>query len=87
MVRAAGLYGQVAAGVTALSVDDQSPSQQLNAINAFAAELVREKARLWQSLQKELSKAGIHLVEAEANSPMMSVNGSSSVSCRISSRS
>ena len=66
MVRAAGLYGQITAGVTALSTDGKSPSQQLNAINAFAAELVREKGRLWQSLQKELGKAGIHLVEIDA---------------------
>ncbi len=64
MVRAAGIYGQILAGITDLSVDGQTPSQQLSAINAFAADLVEEKGRLWRQLRKELDAAGIHLVEA-----------------------
>ncbi|MGI9422531.1 MAG: RNA degradosome polyphosphate kinase [Hyphomicrobiaceae bacterium] len=64
MVRAAGLYGQIAAGVSDLSVDGKSPGQQLAAINAFAAELVEAKGRLWRKLKSELKKTGISVVEA-----------------------
>lgn len=65
MVRAAGIYGQIQAGVKDLSVDGQTPTQQLRAINAFAAELVEAKAKLWCGIRKELDSAGIHLVEAD----------------------
>src|SRR5437762_9117361 len=37
MVRVAGLYGQVAAGVTQVSQDGLTPGQQLVEINRFAA--------------------------------------------------
>ena len=45
MVRAAGVYGQIKAGVTTLSQDGQTPSQQLAAINKFVAVLVSESRR------------------------------------------
>jgi len=63
MVRAAGLYGQVGAGVTTLSADGLTPAQQLSAINVFTAELVARKQLLWKSLNSELWEAGIKLVE------------------------
>ena len=63
MVRAAGLYGQVAAGVTEVSVDGKSPEQQLRDINVVAAELVNAKSQLWSSLKKELDGVGLCLVE------------------------
>ena len=43
MVRAAGLYGQVAAGVTQVSQDGLTPAQQLTEINKFAAALASEQ--------------------------------------------
>ena len=50
MVRAAGVYGQVQAGVTTLSQDGQTPAQQLAAINTFVAGLVAEKQAAWRVL-------------------------------------
>ena len=63
MVRAAGLYGQVTAGVTEVSVDGKSPEQQLRDINVVAAELVNAKSQLWSSLKRELDDVGLCLVE------------------------
>ncbi len=64
MVRVAGVHGQVAAGVTTLSQDGLTPKEQLNRINEFAAELVKDKQATWNSLRGELSKSGITLVKA-----------------------
>ena len=50
MVRAAGLYGQVAAGVATVSADGLTPSEQLEKINAFVTDLVAEKQRCWTAL-------------------------------------
>ncbi len=66
MVRAAGLYGQVAAGVTEVSVDGKSPEQQLRDINVVAAELVEAKSKLWSSLKSELEDVGLSLVETKS---------------------
>ena len=63
MVRAAGLYGQVSAGITRLSADGLTPAQQLAAVNSFGAELMRRKLETWQSLRSELDGLGISLVE------------------------
>ncbi len=63
MVRAAGLYGQVAAGVTTLSSDGKSASDQLTDINHFAAALVADKQACWIGLKRELGNAGILLVD------------------------
>jgi polyphosphate kinase len=65
MVRAAGLYGQVAAGVTTPSQDGLTPAQQLTEINRFVADLVAEKQASWQTLKGELSTAGIAIVEPD----------------------
>jgi polyphosphate kinase len=69
MVRVAGLYGQVAAGVTTLSADGLTPSQQLAEINRFAARLVAEKQACWAGLKAEMAVAGIHIVEAKDLTP------------------
>jgi len=65
MVRAAGVYGQLAAGVTTLTQDGLTPAQQLAAINKFAADLVADKQALWTSIKGEMAKAGILIVDPE----------------------
>lgn len=64
MVRVAGIYGQVAAGVQTLSQDGLTPAQQLRTINRFAASLVADKQACWRNLKTEMSKNGIHILEA-----------------------
>lgn len=63
MVRAAGVYGQVRAGITTMSQDGLTPPQQLDAINEFVACVVRDKQAIWREIRAELSAAGIHVVE------------------------
>jgi len=65
MVRAAGIYGQIAAGVTSTTQDGLTPSQQLAAINAFAASLVAEKQAIWRKIRTDLDETGIKIVEPE----------------------
>jgi polyphosphate kinase len=62
MVRAAGIYGQIAAGVTTLTQDGLTPKQQLAEINRFAAKLVADKQACWNDIKKDMSEAGIHIV-------------------------
>ena len=69
MVRAAGIYGQVRAGVQTLSQDGLTPARQLVEINRFAAELVKSKQGCWIDLKQEMSAAGIAIVEAAEISP------------------
>lgn len=65
MVRAAGIYGQVANGVSTLSQDGLTPTQQLSAISKFAAELVGEKLKAWDTLVRELEGEGITIVRPD----------------------
>jgi len=65
MVRVAGIQGQIINGVTTLSQDGLTPAQQLERINAFAAELVDRKEACWVGLRKELSATGIVIVEPD----------------------
>ena len=65
MVRAAGIYGQVKAGIVTLSQDGSTPMQQLAAINKFVNGLVLEKQAAWRELKSELSAAGLHVVQPE----------------------
>jgi len=69
MVRAAGLYGQVAAGVTQVSQDGLTPAQQLTEINKFAAALASEQYETWTGLKSQLSAAGIDIVERKELTP------------------
>src|ERR671922_1847755 len=64
MVRVAGIYGQVTAGVQTLSADGLTPSQQLAEINRFAARLIADKEACWIGLKAEMAAAGIHIIEA-----------------------
>jgi polyphosphate kinase len=63
MVRVAGLYGQVDAGVVQPSQDGLTPAQQLVEINRFAAALVTDQQTCWSALKAEMAKAGIVIVE------------------------
>ena len=65
MVRAAGIYGQIAAGVTVPSQDGLSPKDQLVEINRFAAKLVADKQTTWNEIKKDMAEAGVTLVEPE----------------------
>ncbi len=63
MVRAAGLYGQMTAGVVQTSQDGLTPAQQLAEINRFAAMIVSDQHACWTVLRTEMAEAGIVLVE------------------------
>src|SRR5678810_1032115 len=62
MVRAAGLYGQIAAGVVQPSQDGLTPTQQLAEINRVAGALVSDQQACWTALKEGMAEAGIHLV-------------------------
>ena len=66
MVRAAGVYGQIKAAVSTLSQDGLTPTQQLAAINKFAAGLVADKQAAWRAIEAELAAAGVHVMKAES---------------------
>ncbi len=63
MVRAAGVYGQIRAGVTTLSQDGMTPMQQLAAINKFATALVADEQTTWRTIRGELGDAGLHVLQ------------------------
>jgi polyphosphate kinase len=65
MVRAAGIYGQIAAGVTTTTQDGLTPAEQMAAINTFAASLVADKQATWRSIRTELESSGVKIVEPE----------------------
>lgn len=65
MVRAAGIYGQIAAGVTMPSQDGLTPKDQLVEINRFAARLVADKQTTWNEIKKDMAEAGVLLVEPQ----------------------
>jgi polyphosphate kinase len=65
MVRAAGVYGQVKAGIATPSPDGLTPAQQLSAINKFAAGLVADKQAAWRAVKDELAVAGIHMLQPD----------------------
>jgi polyphosphate kinase len=69
MVRVAGLYGQVAAGVTQLSQDGLTPAQQLAEINRFATGLLSDQQTCWTKVKAEMAAAGIHIVEPKELRP------------------
>jgi polyphosphate kinase len=63
MVRVAGLYGQLGAGIVQPSQDGLTPAQQLAEINRFAAGLVSDQQACWTDLKVELATVGIIIVE------------------------
>lgn len=68
MVRVAGLKGQVDAGVTSMSQEGLTPSQQLAAIQKRGSELMKAQTGCWQDLRLVLRDQGIAILdEAELN--------------------
>ncbi len=65
MVRAAGVYGQVRAGVAIPSQDGLTPSQQLAEINRFVGGLVYDKQACWTALTAEMAAVGIQIVDGD----------------------
>lgn len=65
MVRVAGLRGQRHAGITTLSDDGLTPSQQLEAINEEAKKLIDDQQKCWRQLKEELRTAKIMVVDNE----------------------
>ncbi len=65
MVRVAGLKGQERAGVSSVSADGLTASQQLVKINAAVADLTERQQTRWVALRKELEDEGIFLIEPE----------------------
>jgi polyphosphate kinase len=65
MVRVAGLKGQVRAGLTTLSADGLSPTEQLDEIATLAQHLHLEQQDYWQSLREELFEAGVVIHEID----------------------
>jgi polyphosphate kinase len=63
MVRVAGIYGQVLAGVQTTSQDGLTPAQQLRTVNRFASSLVADKQACWRDLRAKLAEAGLHILE------------------------
>ncbi|MGQ4272732.1 RNA degradosome polyphosphate kinase [Terrihabitans sp. B22-R8] len=62
MVRVAGLVGQERTGVTVVSPDGLTPSEQLVRINEVVVDLAKDQQRRWLELQPELAKVGIVVV-------------------------
>ncbi len=69
MVRAAGIVGQITAGVSTISQDGLTPAQQLTAINRFVSGLVADKQKIWVKLIADLAAEGIHLLDEHALTP------------------
>ncbi len=65
MVRVAGLKGQVRAGISTPSDDGLTPSQQLDALNAAAAQLMRDQHACWLEICDLLHDAGIAVLKGD----------------------
>jgi polyphosphate kinase len=62
MVRVAGLKAQVREGVRTLSQDGLNPHEQLERVNADAAELMAHQQTRWRELAIELADEGLRVV-------------------------
>ena len=65
MVRVAGLKAQVREDVRAVSQDGLAPAEQLERVNADAAQLMGHQQTRWRELATELSEVGISLVSGD----------------------
>jgi polyphosphate kinase len=63
MVRVAGLRGQVRAGITSKSPDDNTPSEQLTHINDAVAVLAADQQARWRELRADLADSRLVLVD------------------------
>jgi polyphosphate kinase len=64
MTRVAGLKGQVRERVRVVSADGLTPAETLEKVNVAAGALMDEQQRRWRKLRKELTVAGIEVVDA-----------------------
>jgi len=64
-VRVAGLVGQERAGITTLSHDGKTPTQQLADIQQHAEKLITQQQTSWRELRELLSRADFHVAEPE----------------------
>ncbi len=62
-VRVAGLIGQVRSGLTRLSPDGRTATQQLDAVRERARELLERQQRVWLELRAALAQAGIEVCD------------------------
>ena len=65
MVRVAGVYGQMSAGISTPSQDGLTPALQLAAINKFAANLVAEEQSHWRTIREELATEGLRVLRPD----------------------
>ncbi len=63
MVRVSGLMEQVRSGVTTLSDDGHTPTEQLERISARVAALTSDQQKRWGELREQIEKERIVLVE------------------------
>lgn len=69
MIRVAGLAGQMQRGITKMSIDGRTPSQQLSAIRKAIRELESQQQTVWRELRGLLSGAGMHVCDEERLDP------------------
>ncbi len=69
MVRVAGIFGQINAGVTTTTADGLTPTQQLQHINTFVANLVAEKQHAWRVLKAALADEGFEIEDESGIAP------------------
>ncbi len=62
MVRVAGLKAQVREHVRVVSQDGATPAEQLERLNAEAADLMGDQQQRWRELCAELTDEGLHVV-------------------------
>ena len=64
MVRVAGLRAQVREGVRTTRQDGLTPAEQLERVNAEAADLMADQQVRWRELRAELAAEGLNVVQA-----------------------
>lgn len=69
MKRVGGLKRQVVYGITAKSSDGQTPEQQLGAIRACVAPMLKEQAQTYEDLKKKLAQENILILKWKELSP------------------